>query len=131
MPMATKFDQNAYAVQWVRKRRAAWLAQNGPCKQCGSDKDLRVVNIDWANKFAKGVWGWKEDRRLEELKKASVLCQTCFDDKHSEDRRKPINHGSTYAYMNRECRCEVCRKAHAERRRNQPSRIGKKRRLMM
>ena len=61
MPMSTREAQRVYAREWVRKRRQAWLAANGPCRairhrrrrctrsetcrQCGSTDRLEVDHI--------------------------------------------------------------------------------------
>ena len=126
MPLPTKELQIAYQSNWLKKRRQEWVAANGPCKQCGSDQNLFVCNKDESNKITKGVWGWSEDRRKEELQKATVLCGGCFEDHKSELRRKPISHGTGYAYKKRGCRCDPCKANHAQKRKSQPSRAGKK-----
>jgi len=66
------------------ERRAAWIAENGPCAQCGSTEQLEVDHIDPALKDVRlkrhhsaRLWDWTESKRLAELANCQVLCKRC------------------------------------------------------
>jgi hypothetical protein len=127
MPFSDQTRQSSFQSKWLRGRRQAFIASIGACSTCGATESLRITSLDPANPFAKGVWGWKAERRLEELKKATALCEVCYAIRQSQ----PTNHGTWHAYKGKKCRCEVCRKWHAAKRIQQPSRMGKKRRALL
>lgn len=81
--------QSKYQTDWVRKRREAWLSENGPCKRCGSTECLRVVNRD-ADVTRKNVFGWSDELRIPALKRCMVLCRPCMVKHHSEIMRKKL-----------------------------------------
>lgn len=66
-----------YQLRWVKNRRSAWLTQNGPCRDCGSDQNLELDHIDPSQRVSHRVWSWSEERRLAELSKCQVLCRVC------------------------------------------------------
>jgi hypothetical protein len=74
-----------YKRKWIAKRRADWLADNGPCIRCGSWDDLEVDHIDQGKKVAHKVWSWSQARRDAELAKCQVLCKGCHLDKSRAD----------------------------------------------
>jgi hypothetical protein len=81
MPMATLELQRAYMAEWylrkIKPRREKWIKENGPCRCCGSWKNLEVDHKDPSQKVHHRVWSWSELRRQEELKKCQVLCHDC------------------------------------------------------
>lgn len=100
-----------------RIRRAKWIADHGPCAQCGSSDRLEVDHIDWRTKginhsAGSTLWGWSQAKRDIELIKCQVLCHECHRTKSkvdlSERRLKPIHHGTEWAYDGRKCRCVTC-----------------------
>lgn len=108
LPYADKGTRRQYQLDWWHRNRAAWLAANGPCVRCGSDKDLEVDHVDPATKVDHAVWSWSMKRRLEELAKCQVLCGECHQRKTSEENRRPTVHGRVTTYDKRGCRCEPC-----------------------
>lgn len=115
---------NRYNLQWQRERRRAWLAANGPCRQCGSTHRLEVDHIDPATKVSHAVWSWSAVRREAELAKCQVLCHRCHKAKSDAAHRKPLVHGTINAYNMKGCRCDVCRAGHRERATEKRRRAG-------
>ena len=77
MSYKDKDKQREYMRVWVKARRDAWLALNGPCIKCGSFIDLEVHHVDPTQKVTHRVWSWAVKRRDEELSKCRVLCCDC------------------------------------------------------
>lgn len=69
--------QRAYQREWMKRRRDEWIAQNGPCAQCGSQDRLQVDHLDPALKLSHRVWSWAKEKREAELAKCQVLCCSC------------------------------------------------------
>lgn len=103
MPYANKDRQLQYQKDWMKKRRAKWLADNGPCARCGSAERLEVDHIDPKSKVDHKVWTWSTSRMLKELSKCQVLCYVCHKAKHAAP------HGSQSMYRHHACRCIECR----------------------
>lgn len=73
------------------RRRAEWIAANGPCALCGSEEGLTIDHINPDLKAATlkgknrngthrgtgGIWSWPKARRDPELAKNRVLCGRC------------------------------------------------------
>jgi len=126
MPYKDPAQQRAYQREWMARRRAAWLAENGPCVDCGSWDDLQVDHIDPQAKVSHRVWNWADARRLAELAKCAVRCRQCHDEKTNEQgRRKRFckrGHDTWIDGRDSEYRCHQCRvefdyPAHNARRR--------------
>ena len=81
MPMATPEEQRKYQREWLQARRQAWLAENGPCIDCGSWDNLEVDHVNALEKASHRVWSWSEERRLAELAKCVVRCHPCHREK--------------------------------------------------
>lgn len=77
MPYKNIEKQRNWQLIWIKKRRIQWLTQNGPCKQCGSWKQLEVDHIKPETKINHRIWSWAKARRLKELAKCQVLCKKC------------------------------------------------------
>lgn len=73
--------QAEYCRQWMRRRRLAWLESCGPCRHCGSTKNIELDHIDPDQKISHAIWSWSESRRLEELAKCQPLCHECHKKK--------------------------------------------------
>lgn len=98
----------ATAYQKMKDRRAAWLADHGPCEWCGSAERLEVHHRDPTQKEHHAVWSWAETRMLAELAKCAVLCHRCHKDHHARLMR---THGIKQYQLG--CRCEKCRRGKA------------------
>lgn len=72
-------QKRAYQREWIRKRRQAWINENGPCIDCGSYDNLEVDHKDPKEKNfdPSGVWSRKAEIRLAELLKCVVRCNPC------------------------------------------------------
>jgi len=77
-----------YQRNWLRKRRNQWFKENGPCKECGSNKRLEVDHINPKTKITSCVWSWSKERREKELAKCQVLCYTCHKKKSAIENNK-------------------------------------------
>ena len=112
MPMKTAEEQRNYQLQWVLSRRLDWIAENGPCKKCGSLDSLEVDHIDPSLKSMSPsqIWGRTKSERDKELKKCQVLCKPCHLAKTLTER-KHAQCGSDSKYR-AGCRCDSCRKEH-------------------
>jgi hypothetical protein len=112
MPYKTYDQQRQYQAVWMWRRRMGWILENGPCVDCGSTQDLRVVYKDPAEKTVRvtSIWSLSEQKRTELLNKCVVLCRSCALAKR-KDERQP-DHGTEGRYE-QGCRCQPCRAAHA------------------
>lgn len=117
-------NMRAYKREWVAKRRADWLAEHGPCVQCGSADFLEVDHIDRTTKIDHNIWSWSQVRRDAELAKCQVLCRDCHLAKTIAEKPQ-AKHGSSRRYEDYGCRCVVCKawraaktKRYRERKRN-------------
>jgi hypothetical protein len=77
MPYADPVQQRAYQNAWAQRRRREWIAEHGPCVDCGTWDALQVDHHDSATKVTHRVWTWAEARRLAELAKCVVRCISC------------------------------------------------------
>jgi hypothetical protein len=46
MPFKNREDMKQYQRRWREKRRTEWITTNGPCRKCGSTKNLEIDHID-------------------------------------------------------------------------------------
>lgn len=79
----------AERVNYRARRRAAWLAANGPCQRCGSWERLEVDHIDPAKKTifnSARLWDYSEKKRTEELANCQALCHVCHKKKTCLER---------------------------------------------
>ena len=129
MPIKDVVERRKWQLEWLKKRRDAWFADNGPCIDCGSWEHLEVDHVDRDQKIDHKVWSWRESRRLAELSKCVVRCNTCHKKHTAEQCRelfsRPITHGTVSAYLKRKCKCDICRAFYKKWRRNKYERIGK------
>lgn len=113
MPYKDKEKQKEYQL-WVAKRREDWFNANGPCRNCGSWKNLELDHIDPSTKVSNKIWSWSEERRNEEIAKCQILCEDCHTDKTAKDLRKMFEkfpeHGTNNRY-NKGCKCNLCMEA--------------------
>lgn len=109
--MRTKEEQREYQREWIKARRLNWIEANGPCKKCGSDKDLEIDHINPENKkYSIGsIWSRNEAFLSEELSKCQVLCHDCHLEKTRQYYYDNGRHG-TYAMRNTwKCTCDECK----------------------
>lgn len=119
MPYKDLERQRAFQREAAAKRRAAWLAKNGPCRECGSWNDLEVDHIDPSQKTNHRIWSWSEERRATELAKCQVLCGPCHKAKTVAALEKthcPAGHEytpeNTYIPPKGRKECRACRARH-------------------
>jgi hypothetical protein len=114
MPYKDKALQQNYQNNWRQQRRLQWIADHGPCRQCGSFLRLEVDHIDPSTKVDHNVWSWAQKRRENELAKCQVLCHSCHKSKTVAALRKPVVHGTMSGYKSYYCRCELCKAANTK-----------------
>jgi 5-methylcytosine-specific restriction endonuclease McrA len=102
--------QKNYQNNWIKQRRLAWIALNGPCKNCGSTESLEVDHIDPKLKTMnpRSLWSLSDtnEEKITELENCQVLCKPCHKKKTAEARLRP--HGTIGRYSNG-CRCDLCK----------------------
>jgi 5-methylcytosine-specific restriction endonuclease McrA len=106
-----------YQAKWIAKRRADFLRDKS-CEECGSREYLELHHIDPSRKTEHRIWSWSEKRRLAEIAKCAVLCRVC----HHKKSMKDLKHGDITYYVERKCRCDLCRAANAKRERERRAR---------
>jgi hypothetical protein len=93
--------QRRFVRRWVAKRRADWLAVNGPCKRCGSTQKLELHHRDPAEKVSHRIWSWAPARRDAELAKCDVLCRWCHNQAHRELHAARVLRATRLAFVGR------------------------------
>jgi 5-methylcytosine-specific restriction endonuclease McrA len=77
--------RNRYQLEWIKRRRLAWITENGPCEECGSQEDLEVDHRDPGQKLLQPAVLWSMSphnrKRIDELLKCRVLCKECHTEK--------------------------------------------------
>jgi len=112
-----------YQLAWMKKRREKYMADMGPCIFCGETDGLEIHHIDPDKKESHRIWSWSHKRICDELKNCVAICPHCHRVFHGILRRRPIVHGTCFAYR-RGCRCSRCRAAKARYdRKNKPRRF--------
>lgn len=98
-----------YQRTWLQIRRSQWIKENGPCKVCGSWKDLQIDHIDPSKKKIRiaTIWSRKKQIRDKELAKCQVLCKTHHIEKTSKENSL-AGHGTKKMYKVKKCRCASC-----------------------
>ena len=102
-------EQAKYQREWMKRRRQAWLQENGPCRSCGSEEALEVDHIDPSKKVTHNVWSWSKTKRERELSKCQVLCRPCHKRKTTKERRAQVSHGTEWMHRKYKCRCPLCK----------------------
>lgn len=121
-PVKQKEYLSAYRLRYMHRLRQEWIAENGPCVQCGSAEQLEVDHIDPTTKDPRlgpagsRMWSWGKEARAIELAKCQVLCHTCHNAKTALQLHKGVcNWGhlmtpeNTYLRGNGWRECRTCR----------------------
>jgi hypothetical protein len=122
MPYKNKTLQQEYQREWTKTKRTALRAaffSDKSCKQCGCAENLELHHIDPRNKISHRFWLWLEEKRRDEISKCVVLCKTCHQKLHSEQRKRFV-HGLSSTYR-KGCRCEDCRQAQYRTMKRKPA----------
>lgn len=103
-------EQRRYQRDWLKRRRDKWLAENGPCIDCGSWIDLEVDHIEPAEKAMNPthVWSLSAEKRELELAKCCARCFGCHKTKTRFEAYKIRQHGTARCYQLERCRCRPC-----------------------
>lgn len=107
MVYVDKDKQREYQRQWVANRKAEFF-KDKTCARCSSVNKLELDHIEPELKVSHRVWTWTKVKRLEELNKCQILCESCHMDKTLEQRAK-TDHGRAQMYQAHKCRCDECR----------------------
>lgn len=102
----------------TERKAMAIMLLGGKCVECGSTERLEFDHIkndrNGLSNLISQMFTSKMDRLLKELEKCQLLCKSCHIQKSIVDNGKQVsNHGMLSMYMNKRCRCEDCRAAHA------------------
>lgn len=101
-----------YHRRYYYKRRAKLIALLGDrCEWCGTKDDLQFDHIDPAEKWFNISENMTANNRVvrAELAKCQLLCRECHIEKTAAERIEAgFTHGTTYAWRNLNCRCEIC-----------------------
>jgi len=112
-------QQRAYQREWVRRRRAEFLADKR-CAFCNSGDELELHHFDPAVKVSHAIWSWSRKRREEEIAKCIVLCRACHVRRHREERPTHCKRGHELtkenSYMKPGTRRRECRTCRSLRR---------------
>ncbi len=107
LPYADPAVQREYQRQYLARRRAEYMADK-VCVVCGTDEQLEIHHREPSLKVSHRIWSWSRERREAELAKCEVRCMECHRGK------RPLPHGHRKRYEERGCRCDPCRRAHAD-----------------
>jgi len=79
-----------YQLYWIKKRREDWINQNGPCVDCGSQKQLEVDHNDRTTKKLEthAIWSRRQEVRAKELAKCVVRCHDCHRAKSNREMKE-------------------------------------------
>lgn len=127
MPADAAYMKEYMMERYYKRRELAIEKLGGKCVKCGSTDKLEVDHIDRTVKelsFERMTMVSME-RFLAELAKCQLLCDPCHGDKTLAERgfKKAIGtHGTLSSY--RYCKCDLCKGAMKEWRKNyqRPSR---------
>lgn len=95
-----------YQREWVAKRRHSFF-KDKKCALCESTEKLVLHHINPKEKESHNIWSWSEERRLKEIVKCIVWCESCHIEYHAKEMRIEV-HGFDNMY-NKGCRCDLCR----------------------
>lgn len=118
MPYSDRARQREYQNTWMKARRLAWIATQGPCVKCGSTTELEADHVDPALKISHRIWSFSPAKRHAELAKCQVLCYECHKKKTAVEQTKPLVHGTYNAYNQKGCRCATCKDWNRDRMRD-------------
>jgi len=118
--------------EYNRKRREFALKYFGnKCAKCGEDGSKEELQIDHINPDDvnikaysstlqyKGILRLPRKDFLEELKKCQLLCWPCHNEKTiKEQGHKLVTEHGVQMYNHYSCRCDICKKAISEYKRN-------------
>lgn len=99
MPYSDPERQRKYQLQWMLNRRLGWIAEHGPCIDCGTWEHLEVDHVSARLKVSHRVWSWREEKRRKELAKCVVRCHSCHVLKTLLQHEHPEGEGSANAKL--------------------------------
>lgn len=96
-----------------RAKRRSFLESllGGECVNCGATTDLEFDHVfpeDKIFNIGSSHLEYSYEHILPELQKCQLLCHYCHIKKTTTDTVE-IKHGTVGAYVNRKCRCGICR----------------------
>lgn len=119
MPYKDPETQKAYQRNWVAERRALWF-RDKVCAVCGTKNDLELDHIDPSIKWKHSIWSYSWAKIAVETAKCQVLCHYHHWEKTKKDMQyKPLEeqHGTYNGYQHYGCRCDACRAANTQNKR--------------
>lgn len=86
MPYRDRAAKRAYQRAWIQRRRAEFM-DGQCCLRCGATNDLELHHLVKDEKVGHAIWSWARQRREDELAKCLVLCDTCHNGLHADEKR--------------------------------------------
>jgi hypothetical protein len=116
----TKYVKNYQKTAYDSRMLIARVLLGGKCVNCSSISQLEIDHIDPRTKFRElsSLTLYSLDRFLEELEKCQLLCRVCHEEKTLREwgyDNKGVRHGSLIAYLNKRCRCTICKEGNNKR----------------
>ena len=113
MPYKDKQKKRDYQLRWWTARKALFF-DGKVCVDCGTTKNLELDHVFPELKVSHRIWSWSWKRLFEEASKCVPRCRRCHKKRSSEQRRRPIVHGTDDGYRHHGCRCAACTEIHKE-----------------
>lgn len=73
----TTLSRKEYNKKYKLHRKRAWLAEHGPCNECGSHSGLVLLRADRSMLLGDRIWTHSEEKRMAALEGCTVLCRRC------------------------------------------------------
>lgn len=119
--MTSTYNQELLELYHTRRKQAIEYL-GSECSICGSVYELEIDHKDWKTKEINLGKDWYQfDKWWEEIiTKCQLLCRThhqektILDLKEQNTKDRSLCHGTVSQYTRYKCRCDECRKAYSQ-----------------